>query len=178
MMNMHQETEAGSVLNVESNPYAEPKNKAFGRDFGRELQFRNETSGGNFKRVFLGHDVLRIIEQLLRTLNETKNASIVEEAKDLISNIVEFALDLQRLNVDISNIPSLYALNLEDGSLLIEWLFPNYRIGFSIEPNIKDSSWYLVSTVELIDYNTSGTLSNVDKKALLVELLSFVVKNS
>jgi hypothetical protein len=175
-MNSYQETESGSVPNIENNLCNERKNKTSWK--GRLLNFNNDTLGGNFKRVFLEHEVLRIIEQPLRALNENKNQSIVKEAEVLISNIIELSLNLQRLNIDTSSIAPLHASNLEDGSLLIEWIFPNYRIGFAIESNSRDSSWYLVSTNELVDSNASGSLSDIDKKEFLPRLFYFVASHS
>lgn len=35
-------------------------------------------------------------------------------------------------------------IQVEDGSLLIEWISKNARFGISLEPNMKDSSWFYV----------------------------------
>lgn len=41
-----------------------------------------------------------------------------------------------------------------DDSLLIEWIDSDCRFGISIEPNLKESSWYFVTK----DYCDCGTL--------------------
>ena len=82
------------------------------------------------------------------------------------------------MNIDIGKIPALNATNLEDDSLLIEWTFPTFRIGFVIETNKEDSVWYLVSTIEKTDFNKSGSLISIDKERLLMDLVSFVISYS
>ena len=48
-------------------------------------------------------------------------------------------------------LPNLMVSELDDESVLIEWIFHNCRIGFSVEPNLEESSYYLISR------NCSGT---------------------
>ena len=53
---------------------------------------------------------------------------------------------------------------IEETSILIEWIFKNYRIGFVIDKKIDESSWYFVSNKELNEMNISGDLNekNID----------------
>jgi len=48
-------------------------------------------------------------------------------------------------NFDANSDKPLCINALEDGSLLIEWIFPDYRFGFSLENNLNESSYYFVS---------------------------------
>ena len=38
-----------------------------------------------------------------------------------------------------------YVRQVEDGSILFEWISKNHRFCISIEPNIVESSWFFVS---------------------------------
>ena len=163
-----QDTEDTNRYSHDFQNYIDNETKTEMFDVGSAMAFRlrNETRGGRFKNVFVGDEVLRIIKPVLQTINETKSKEVVNEAKDLISTIVDLTIDFQRLNIDIGKIPALNATNLEDDSLLIEWTFPTFRIGFVIETNKEDSIWYLVSTIEKTDFNKSGSLIDIDKKII------------
>ena len=139
---------------------------------------RNETLGGEFRLTYISQEVRRIIEPIIRTLSETKSPDVVKEVQELIPMVIEIVLELSKSNFDLSNLQPLNATNLEDGSFLIEWIFPNYRVGFVIERDPKESIWYLVSKSESSDSNLSGNLDIHDKKALLTRLVSHVALNS
>ena len=38
-----------------------------------------------------------------------------------------------------------FAVHLDDGSLLIEWISNTARFGLSLEPALSESSWFYVS---------------------------------
>ena len=44
----------------------------------------------------------------------------------------------------------------EDGSILLEWLFKDWRIGISIEKNRAESSWYIVARKDKIKLPKGG----------------------
>lgn len=155
-----------------------PKFEIFDTGSAMSFRLRNETRGGRFKNVFVSDDILRIILPIVQTISKTKSREVVNEANDLISTIVDQIMDLQRLNIDIGKIPAFNATNMEDDSLLIEWTFPTFRIGFVIEAKKEESLWYLVSTIEKTDFNKSGSLIDIDKERLLTELISFVISYS
>ena len=75
-------------------------------------------------------------------------------------------------------LPSLQGFNVEDGSILIEWIFGDFRIGFNIEPNPNDSGWYLVSNKNLGEISASGYTSGIEIKNLILWLLNFILSNS
>ena len=43
-----------------------------------------------------------------------------------------------QMGLDLIYLPRLNAFNLEDGSVLIEWKFNDFRIGFGVELNIEN----------------------------------------
>ncbi len=138
---------------------------------------RNETLGGKFRLTYVSNEIRRIIDPTLKALSETKNPEVSKEVNELIYTIIDIILELNKSKFDVSNIPPLVATNLEDGSFLTEWLFTNYRIGFVIEVNPKESIWYLVSRSGSSDTNLSGSLVDY-KKELLTQLISYVTANS
>jgi len=80
--------------------------------------------------------------------------------------------------IDFSGyLPPLQLRSDEDGSVLLEWIFKDFRIGFVIEPEGIESSWYLVSNSKLDEASSSGLLNVKECEALLHNLISFVISN-
>lgn len=146
-------------------------------NIGHISNLRNETLGGKFRLAYVSNDARRIIEPTLKALSETKNPGVSKEAHGLISTIIEIILELNKSKYDTSNLAPLVSANLEDGSFLIEWLSTNYRIGFVIEVDPKESIWYLVARSGSSDTNLSGSLVD-NKKELLTQLVSYMAVNS
>ena len=147
---------------------------ALGRESNVFSEFRNDTTGRGFKKLFIADEVYRIVKPALKGVREIKVRNVAKQATDIISDIMDSIINLQSWNVDIlSRIPPLHAVALEDNSFLIEWIFSKYRIGFVLERNKRESMWYLVSTIEE-NVLASGMLSRTDYKKLLAGLISFV----
>jgi hypothetical protein len=98
---------------------------------------------------------------------------------------IDFLLAFQRVIVDMYNttdiasyLPPLVLNVIEDGSSILEWIFKDFRIGFSIEPRLEESSWYLVSNANLDEASASGLLERANNDALLTKLTSFVLQNT
>lgn len=74
--------------------------------------------------------------------------------------------------VDLKEFPPIYAFITEDNSLLIEWISPNWRIGFTIEQNEQESGWYLVSNQSNGNIRAYGDLEGVDLQWLVTWIKS------
>jgi len=75
------------------------------------------------------------------------------------------------------SLPSLSFVISDNGSLLIEWVFKDFRMGFAFEENEKESSWYFASN-EKFDYShSSGSINGNTFYELLYNLLYFVFEN-
>ena len=144
----------------------------------------NETFGGSTVSAFAPQSaVFDVIAGALLTIRDNPNREVAEHAKQLLLSIFELSSLLERLNTTVSNLPPLQAFNVEDGSILMEWIFPDFRVGFTVEPILAESSWYLVSNERLGEINASGFVFNtdaskMDAKKLLIWLLGFIVSNS
>ena len=112
-------------------------------------------------------------------IDETpENKATIESVKKFLS-IFQNTLQKNRENIKSSTyLPPLVFRWLEDNSVLIEWLFNDFRIGFSIEPVFEDSGWYLVSNENLDELSFSGALKFNGLESRLLELLNFALINS
>jgi hypothetical protein len=103
-------------------------------------------------------------------LQSIEDRNISEKAGNLLSLLRR----LLRVQGDISYLPPLSAFNVEDGSLLIEWVFEHFRVGFSFETAIEESSWYIVSDSTLGDISAGGYLRGINLEQLLPWIINLV----
>ena len=107
-----------------------------------------------------------------------ENAKTIQYVQSLVAALQNVLLN-NRINIKPSSVlPPLKFRWLEDNSALIEWIFKDFRIGFSIEPEIEESGWYLVSNDNLQEVSASGTLQFENLEPLIIELLNFALANS
>lgn len=110
---------------------------------------------------------------------------ITKQANDFLKNIDNRALVVQaeiilaiiqreviKANTSIE-LPPIAAFSGEDGSLLLEWIFPDFRIGFNLEVDDKDRGWYLASKPTAGGIIASGFLDGVNLPSLITWLISF-----
>jgi hypothetical protein len=118
-------------------------------------------------------------------LTKALEVSARHENKGLRDQAISFLLALQevlsffdRSHGDLDDLAPLWPVALNDGSILFEWIFQHYRIGFSIEPDPEASSWYLVADEDLGGISASGQMSGIDVRSLLRWLITFVAFRS
>ncbi len=107
---------------------------------------------------------------LLKTLEKIDDEEILTKANEILSAI---KIEINNLD-DISKIKPIYGFISEEGSLLIEWIFKDFRIGFNLDHDSKESSWYLVTLPSIGEINASGYLTNVDIPSLVKWLTTFL----
>jgi hypothetical protein len=115
--------------------------------------------------------------QLARTMNVVEKLgrnSIGVQAADLIVALQRVLANMQRYRFNTHHIPALNVQQPDDGSLLFEWTLPNLRLGFSIEEDNSQSSWYLVTNATLGNIGGSGYLPGGNLQNLLEWLVSFL----
>lgn len=115
-------------------------------------------------------------------LKEARSSLVGLSDPGLINRATSFLIELQKIldifemfRGDLRDLPPLRAYTVDDGSILFEWDFSEYRFGFSIEPNPEESSWYLVTKKSLGSINASGLIYGVNLKNLLAWLTGFIM---
>lgn len=104
-------------------------------------------------------DLTRPIAVIIDSL---ANRSVREQAESLLRELRPILLRAAR----DSDLPPLRATETEDGTALIEWVFADRRLGFSLEKDPKDSGWYFVSS-----RSSGGVLASGDSSTMDLELL-------
>jgi len=113
-----------------------------------------------------------LFDEINTNINEITNQEIKEFSEyivDLILNIISPYL--------IINLPKPYSFIRDDGSFLLEWPFIHYKIGFSIEIKIHESSWYFISDEKFGYFKAIGDLQNENLASILNWLFPFIIKN-
>jgi hypothetical protein len=114
------------------------------------------------------------------------NLSVLDNCESTLKNtVIDFVQSFQYLIIyNINNLnasgqlPSLILNILEDGSALLEWGFKDFKIGFSFESKIDESSWYLVANEKFQDASVNGKLDFGKLDLFLSKILFFVANNT
>ena len=128
---------------------------------------------------FLSLSVQSLITPAWGAVAQVEDENVADEARRILSIIAKTILIFQRRGVDLDHLPHLHAFDVQDGSILIEWIFDDFRVGFSIDPIPSESSWYLVSNAKLGYIGESGDISQDESETqnLVLKLLNFVMSH-
>lgn len=121
---------------------------------------------------------LDILSQASNIISRITNDEIREMVIELLLVFQEYLNEYRLSQSALGHLPPLTIRIVEDGSILIEWIFKDFRIGFSIEPDIAQSSWYLVSNANLEEVSESGILNFKEIEKIIKGIISFVIDNS
>jgi hypothetical protein len=123
-------------------------------------------------------DISEITHSAHAIVDKLENHIVINQAKELLTIIEDTLEFLQQKGVDISYLPSLIAIEFDDGSLLVEWVFNDFHLGFSIEPLREESSWYIVTNEKLNKIFTSDYFDDLSLPEIVRWVVSFALQNS
>lgn len=127
----------------------------------------------NYLPVPLERDPLELAGILIPNITDE---NLSQQALKLLS-VIQHTLNTRAFLDVKSCIPYLHAAMPEDGSILFEWIFKDYRVGFHIEPNPQESSWTLITKKSLGEICASGYITDIDQHKLVSWLLYFIVSH-
>lgn len=139
------------------------------------------TTGGNIAEEYLLIDTVSdALRGALEVVQKLEWSSRGIQARVLIG-ILQGALSQGSLfGRDTRDAPQLHT-SVSDELLLFEWVLPTFRLGFGLEDDASQSSWWLVSGESLGSINSYGYLSGIDHASLtklIVWLTSFLIEHS
>lgn len=76
-----------------------------------------------------------------------------------------------------NHLSNIRARLVDDGSILLDWIFPDYRIGISVEENFMESNWYIVSNATRGNIEASGDLVENFLNQIVYYLVCFAIIN-
>ncbi len=107
-------------------------------------------------------------------ISSHKNLSVSTKASYFLETLEKVVYQWQN-EISDNNLPRILPLESDEDSIWLEWIFPNFRFGFSIDNNPEDSGWYIVSNEELGSMSASGLLPEADLEPLLNWLLYLII---
>jgi hypothetical protein len=116
-----------------------------------------------------------LLREAREVISRVENASLAKQTEKLLSILGQMMQAIKKERPELSDIPRLHAHIDEDESVLIEWIFPDFRVGFNIEPDPEDSGWHLVSNKKVGEITASGQLTNTGE--IVAALLDFILLN-
>lgn len=109
-------------------------------------------------------------------LKETVDALRDETVKEQTTEI----LRLLEENISVFSslpIPLFYVTELEDESVLIEWIVAPFRLSFNVEKDKKESGYVLISDKLAGEIRSLGRLEGLDPDSLIKSLLILILGN-
>lgn len=139
----------------------------------------NETVSGTMDPNFVASSAATgLLTRARRFVHEHAHISTVKESLAVLAVIDGAYSWYQQAGIDLSTIRPLDAFAADDGAILFEWIFDDFRVGFNIEPNSKESGWYLVTNERLGDIHAGGLLIEDDNRSVIIALLHFMISNT
>ncbi len=119
---------------------------------------------------------------IIRSLDLSVLENVEPNIKKAVIYFIQVFQDLIIKNLSnlshCGHLPSLVLNILEDRSALLEWGFRDFKIGFSFENNIEDSTWYLVANEKFQFATVNGKLDLGNQDTFLSYILIFVSTNT
>ncbi len=88
-------------------------------------------------------------------------------AEDLVGGFLAAVLAEEP---SVHAVPTLRAMEADDGSVLVEWTLEDRRLGFTIEPEVKDSGWYFVLSNASSQRFEAGSLDQLELVRLVAAM--------
>ena len=166
----------------------------------REYSFRgfinrDETSDSYYKNIFKLKESNATEISRNTNLNNyinlfSKNIDILEKIIPSVS-LVENKVLKQRLNnflsvfvgiinsfENTSNYLPPININIEEDSLFLEWIFKDFRIGFTLCIEDTESMWFLITKKNMEELSVSGDFESNEYRPIIVKLMKYVLENS
>lgn len=146
--------------------------------FSIKLKHPCQTGGGDkTKFISLSGDT-EFMQSAFSVISRVENTNVAKTGETILAKIENSIMQLKNNVLDTHNIPKLRGAITEDGAFQIEWATEKFRAGILIEPDERDSGWYLVTARDLGDLNYSGSLTPKDEDRIILDLLQYVIKNT
>jgi hypothetical protein len=107
-----------------------------------------------------------IIDAAAAQLAGMRNGALVARAWEVVTLL---ARSVQQRSLEQS--PTLSIVESDDGSIWIEWILPSRRIGFTVDPDPRESGWYYASAVYDGNEVNFGSFSSMNMDELVGWLL-------
>jgi hypothetical protein len=122
---------------------------------------------------------INVFSSLAARLLTIENQDVIQQVKQTLLYIYRA---LQKANVQRKINNYLSRINLvqqQDMAALLEWNFENFRVGFTLEPNRDESSYYIISQDNSIEaFQVDTQKINPDFSRPVEKIVKYVLENT
>lgn len=114
------------------------------------------------------------VENIKNNCVQTNVKNFIEKFKSIILNYNENINNGKMENP----LPKIVSSANEDESLLLEWIFKDFRAMFSFEPVAEESYWSFLSNKNIGDVNISGNLNIKNIDDIIAKTITLAFQNT
>ena len=136
----------------------------------------NFTSTNNFYKPIDGSQ--KILNNLLNEIPNIKEQELKNQLILFASSFQNALLKSVNFSSVVEVLPPLTFFQEDDESILLEWIFSDFRIGFSFEFDKQKSNWYIIANKNLNSANASGEIDFEKIEGLVQGVIAFIAANT
>jgi len=107
------------------------------------------------------------------------NPSVNEKVMQILNALNESIANIPDINNLDRYLAKLHLVEQEDKSILIEWIYKNFRIGFVVCEPVEDSYYFFVSHDDGTFVSKSVKINdNININSLAQDIVQYVVRNT
>ncbi len=107
----------------------------------------------------LNEEVRGCLSKAERLVKRLPAGDLKRNANGFLSSLRKILSMESQAGADVSMLPVLEAVCPDDHSIVFEWAYDDCRLGFSVESNSSESSWYLITIPESGGVRASGLIA-------------------
>ncbi len=143
------------------------------------LTTKNDEKDSYFFYTFTLPQNLDIFSNVEKNLDVIKTEDVKHYVLNIIKYFEQILKELDRNYRLLNLLPPFIISQEDDGSIFLEWVFKDFRIGFNIDVDTTKSSWFLITNSNLEELSVSGDISSDDDlKSTIIKIIKYVLQNS
>ncbi|HPJ82086.1 MAG TPA: hypothetical protein PL103_07715 [Saccharofermentans sp.] len=120
---------------------------------------------------------LNVFENVNEGISSIENPDVKRFVVELMAEFLGVLAGLAKSEETLV-LPSIVMIVNDDKSVLLEWIFTDFRIGFLIYEATDRSVWYIVTNQNLEEFSKTGYLTHTSLRSTLDFLLQYALRNS
>lgn len=144
-------------------------------NINRETNKANTTSFYNY--LYTVSNNIDIFRNVISHVSEISDKVLSKKLNEFIDVFMSILTNLSKSS-DISNFLPPLTIHNEENLVFLEWIFKDFRIGFSLEKEKNESMWFMVTNKNLEEFSISGDLEPENYYEVIIKVLKYVLENS
>ena len=117
---------------------------------------------------------------IIQKISQISNEQVKEQVERFFYSFLGALNNYYENTIIRDNISKVFLNEIEDGAVLIEWNFYNFKIGFCFEQEEKESNCYFIFDNEKMGVFSSKSIKLAKEKYenILIECIEFILQNA